>query len=272
MQKQDNIEYQQNTQMYYAPPPTAGVPPPVYSTYQHAPVQPQHIVVATPPPPPPQQPAFMMPMYLVPGTNGQQQLVGVMNVPSNIPHLSQTSMPIYQAHPGQALAIPTYLGGGGNRAEETACLATGVDHHRFEADKRNVVAAMICYILGFFFWAPQLASIIISLHQSRRGFFSKNNAAIIALGICELIAWMLLPSLVWGTDTECYQRSYWSYGSYHYYTQCSSYWWGWIAFTVWGPMTIAFGIPRIILSFRQLKITYGEHYANSYQRYGGGYN
>eukprot|EP01111_Echinosteliopsis_oligospora_P019751 TRINITY_DN96_c0_g2_i1.p1 TRINITY_DN96_c0_g2~~TRINITY_DN96_c0_g2_i1.p1 ORF type:complete len:284 (+),score=59.45 TRINITY_DN96_c0_g2_i1:113-853(+) len=229
-------------QVYYPAPP-----PPQQQTYSYqVPVVVQqpivHVAVPPVPPPQPQQPAYMMPVYLVPGPDGQQQLVAVMNAP---PSFDQ-----------------------GHR-QPLSTIAGGMNNHSYWEDKRKVTAAMICYVLGFFFWVPQIVSISFSLHQSRKGFFKKDNAAIIAFSIIELIAWLVVPSVAWGFDYSCYTQSYWNGYSYSYYTQCYSYYWGWIAFTIWGPLTLAFGIPRIVLSYRQLRRTY---YPNGVHNYYHGYN
>jgi len=114
------------------------------------------------------------------------------------------------------------------------------------------VAMLVTFLVGYFTFVTYLASIIISLHMVRREYIVKRKAAVIAFSILELIAWAFVVSFSWYYEEYCYSYPYYNYNynSSYYYTQCYTMWWGWISFVVWGGFALAFGIPRVIFSWK----------------------
>jgi len=112
-----------------------------------------------------------------------------------------------------------------------------------------MIAAVITYFVSYWLFITQIASIAISLHMVRKGYIVKHKATVFTLSMLELIGWIFVPAFAWYTEEVCsytYDSAYYTYT----YTYCVYYWLGWIAFIIWGVFTLAFGIPRIVFTWR----------------------
>jgi len=111
------------------------------------------------------------------------------------------------------------------------------------------VAALVTFLVGYFTYLTYLASIIISLHMVRRGYIQKRKVEVITFSVLELVAWAFVAAFGWYYDDACYYYNY-GYTSYSYTYYCYTIWWGWISLVVWGTFALAFGIPRVIFTWR----------------------
>eukprot|EP01113_Clastostelium_recurvatum_P029909 TRINITY_DN361_c0_g2_i1.p1 TRINITY_DN361_c0_g2~~TRINITY_DN361_c0_g2_i1.p1 ORF type:complete len:305 (-),score=77.89 TRINITY_DN361_c0_g2_i1:113-895(-) len=144
---------------------------------------------------------------------------------------------------------------------------------------RHAVAVLVLYILGVTagFWFCDIFSLALSLHMARKKVIDKKHRpAVIALSILELIGWVFVGAFSWyytewtiyrapssisyssyyssyrdpATGTYCY-RQYsddYPYGATNYY-KCSMYY-GWISFIIYFVFAIAFGIPRVVFTWK----------------------
>jgi len=109
------------------------------------------------------------------------------------------------------------------------------------------IGALVCHILGFFFFLPHLISVSLSLDMVRRKYLVVRKTPIIIFSIIELITWVMVPAVGWYFQIETYCYSgYYSY----YYNDCFLVvnYTGWIAIVVWFVACLAFGIPRTIMT------------------------
>jgi len=122
---------------------------------------------------------------------------------------------------------------------------------------KQAVACLVLYIVGMVTFLPHVASVALSLHMVRYGYINKKKAIVIAFSILELIAYAFVLSFSWYFNSDCY--SYYVYTGYNYNNgystgyysyYCSTMWWGWISLVVWFPFGIAFGIPRVLYTWR----------------------
>lgn len=104
------------------------------------------------------------------------------------------------------------------------------------------VAALVTFFIGFFTFIVYLVSVIISLHMVRMKHIVKRRGEVIAFSVLELVAWAFVVTFSWYYDVDC------SYHSYRY--TCYTIWYGWISLVIWGVFLLAFGIPRIIFTWR----------------------
>jgi len=119
------------------------------------------------------------------------------------------------------------------------------------ANKRNnqaeilAVSCLVLYIVSWFCIITSVASVALSLHMVKKRYVVRMKSEVIAFSILELIAFAFIISFSWYGEEECYY--------YYYYTSCYYNWWGWISFVVWGAFNLAFGIPRVVFSWRYEK-------------------
>jgi len=109
------------------------------------------------------------------------------------------------------------------------------------------LTSFICFMLtvAMGFWPLQIISIAISLHMVHMGVIPcSQKGTVIALSIFEILGWAFLPSFVWFyTCTPAY-----NYGAY--YSCWNVQWWGWISIVVWYATALAFGIARVVLTYK----------------------
>eukprot|EP01111_Echinosteliopsis_oligospora_P011787 TRINITY_DN3963_c0_g1_i1.p1 TRINITY_DN3963_c0_g1~~TRINITY_DN3963_c0_g1_i1.p1 ORF type:complete len:261 (+),score=17.55 TRINITY_DN3963_c0_g1_i1:33-785(+) len=119
------------------------------------------------------------------------------------------------------------------------------------------ITAVVLYIFGLIFWLPQIVSMCISLYQVHRGYFTRHKIAITILATLEIIAWIGFPALISIYMKSCfsaYDSSSSDFSSSLFSSssamECGASWWGFVV-SIWYPVSVSLGIPRLILSYRE---------------------
>jgi len=119
------------------------------------------------------------------------------------------------------------------------------------------IAAMVLFIVTYSagIYPCGIISIAMSLHLVNvKVIPDKRRAAVIAFSVLELVGWVFVPAFSWYTTCEEVEsdEEYWDGTAYRYRTVWVEvcFWSGWIAIVVWWVFGIAFGIPRVIYTFR----------------------
>eukprot|EP01113_Clastostelium_recurvatum_P029907 TRINITY_DN361_c0_g1_i2.p2 TRINITY_DN361_c0_g1~~TRINITY_DN361_c0_g1_i2.p2 ORF type:complete len:296 (+),score=68.61 TRINITY_DN361_c0_g1_i2:1005-1892(+) len=260
MSQQPQQQQQQQQPMMMA---AAGAPAPQYIYLQPGQMPPPGAQVYVMPPQaqPQPQPVGQPVYYPQPAAAPQQQQYVMMGGP---PQQQYITIPPGQQQP---YLMPAPVG-----MQPTIVYVNGTPKGPYF---RSAVAVLVLYILGVTagFWICDIFSLALSLHMARKKVIDKKHRpAVIALSILELIGWVFVGAFSWfftewtiysptsnpyssyyrdpATGTYCYRQysDVYPYGATNYY-RCTVYY-GWISFIVYFVFAIAFGIPRVVFTWK----------------------